>query len=189
MVTYKDLEAVFAPNLIITICGTLQAQAVFKNCNGSFLLVKTSNETLMEKLLKIKIHELCDVKGDLIEELFREVNNHEEYEKYDQPLLLLLYKHAINNYYNKDLVIVNAPLELVKKKFEKLWDLVSPLSTFKNIVPKVPADMREECEEYSMKALELVDKFATLRLSSNQAKNLKLRKDVVVRLIYLFMKV
>lgn len=44
--------------------------------------------------------------------------------KSNKSLLLFLYKHAIENYDNNDLVIARASLDTVKKQFENLFSLL-----------------------------------------------------------------
>lgn len=43
----------------------------------------------------------------------------------NKALLLLLYKYAINNYYNKDLVVAYTPLNVVEEEFEKLCKYIT----------------------------------------------------------------
>lgn len=109
--------------------------------------------------------------------------------KSNKSLLLLLYKYAINNYYNKDLVNAYATLDVVKKQFDNLWDQlckcityeiltfwqyfssyfkIAPLSTFKFVEPKMEENTKKEYEDHAMKTLEYVDKFSSLCFSSNK---------------------
>lgn len=61
---YRTIAKVaFAPKLTITVCGTLQAQVVFES-NGEFLCVKTSEETMMEQVLKTKVNKIYPFEGN-----------------------------------------------------------------------------------------------------------------------------
>lgn len=62
---YNNFEAVIAPKLIITTAGTLKAHVAFKKKLGSSIiyLVETSEETLIEEILKIKMHGVYKVQG------------------------------------------------------------------------------------------------------------------------------
>ncbi|KAI9363761.1 hypothetical protein BD770DRAFT_440206 [Pilaira anomala] len=165
-------EAVISPKLIITVCGTLEVHVVFRD-PASFIYyrVKTSNETMMDQLLKTKFCWRAQILGDCKTEKFVDSLGIQRSgstidityincitKALNRSLLLLLYKYAINNYSNKDLVNAYATLHVVKDQFDNLWNTLFPLVTFKFVEPKMDENTKKGYKEHTMKTLDYVDK-------------------------------